>query len=70
MGDIRYATSFYDFDVAKMAVQELLKQCFEDKIAGWLLTGYSDVLVLRADMEKAIGYGYRRQDRELYEGLK
>ena len=69
MGDIRYATSFYDFDVAKMAVQELLKQCFEDKIAGWLLTGYSDVLVLRADMEKAIGYGYRRQDRELYEGL-
>ena len=52
-----------------MAVQELLKQCFEDKIAGWLLTGYSDVLVLRADMEKAIGYGYRRQDRELYEGL-
>lgn len=69
MRDIRYATSFYDFGVAKMAVQELLNQYFEDKIVGWLLTGHNDVLVLCADMEKAIGYGYRRQDRKLYEGL-
>lgn len=69
MSDIRYATSFYDFDVAKMAVQELLKQFFEEKIAGWLLSTYSDVLVLCADMEKGIGYGYRWQDKELYEGL-
>lgn len=69
MSDIRYATSFYDFDIAKMAVQELLRQCFEEKIVGWLLCSYNDVLVLCADMEKGIGYGYRKQDKELYEGL-
>lgn len=69
MSDIQYATSFYDFDIAKMAVQTLLKQCFEEKIAGWLLGACSDVLVLRADMGKGIGYGYRKQDNELYEGL-
>lgn len=69
MSDIRYATSFYDFDIAKMAVQELLRQCFEEKIAGWLLCSYNDVLVICADMEKGIGYGYRKQDKELYEGL-
>ena len=69
MSDIRYATSFYDFDVAKMAVQELLKQYFEEKIAGWLVSVYHDVLVLCADVGKEIGYGYRKQDNELYEGL-
>ena len=69
MSDIQYATSFYDFDIAKVAIQTLLKQCFEEKIADWLLCAYSDVLVLCADMGKALGYGYRKQDKELYEGL-
>lgn len=70
MSDIQYATSFYDFDIAKMAVQTLLKQRFEEKIADWLVCACSDVLVLCADMGKEIGYGYRKRDNKLYEGLR
>lgn len=46
-----------------------MKQHFEEKIAGWLVSIYNDVLVLCADVGKEIGYGYRKQDNELYEGL-
>ena len=69
LGDIKFATSFYDYGIAKMAVQSMLEQCYEEKIAGWLTGIQSDILVLRADMGKKIGYGYRREDDELHEGL-
>ena len=67
--DIRFATSFYDYQVARMAVRSMLEQCYEEKIAAWLTGIYSDVLVLRADIGKGIGYGYRREDNEIHEGL-
>lgn len=70
ISDIRYATSFYDYEIAKMAVLSLLRQCFENRIADWLLCAYSDVLVLCADTGREIGYGYRREDDELHEGLR
>lgn len=35
--DIRYATSFYDFEIAAGAVQALLKQYYEERIAAWLV---------------------------------
>lgn len=69
MSDIRYATSFYDFKIAKAAVKSLLEQCYEGKIARWLLSSYEDILVLHTDFRRAIGYGYRREDDTLHEGL-
>lgn len=68
-GDIRYATSFYDFEVAAAAVQSMLKQYYEEKIAAWLLSVTDDVLVLTADFSRSIGYGYRRNDDRVHEGL-
>ena len=68
-GDIRYATSFYDFEIALSAVQSLLAQYYEEKIAVWLLSAVSDVLVLSADLNQSIGYGYRREDDRVHEGL-
>lgn len=69
MSDIRYATSFYDFDMAKMAVKSLLEQCYEEQIAAWLLSACEDVLVLHTDLKRSIGYGYRKEDGLLREGL-
>jgi hypothetical protein len=68
-GDIRYATSFYDFEVAAAAVQSMLKQYYEEKIATWLLSVTDDVLVLTANLNSSIGYGYRRDDDRVHEGL-
>lgn len=68
-GDIRYATSFYDFEVAAAAVQSMLKQYYEEKIATWLLSVTDDVLVLTANLNRIIGYGYRRDDDRVHEGL-
>lgn len=68
-GDIRYATSFYDFEIAADAVQSLLKQYYEEKIAVWLLSVTDDVLVLTANLNRSIGYGYRRDDDRVHEGL-
>lgn len=70
ISDIKYATSFYDYEIAKMAVLSLLRQCFENRIVDWLLSAYSDVLVLCADMGQEIGYGYCKEDDELHEGLR
>lgn len=70
LSDIRFATSFYDYRIAKMAIQSMLEQCYEEKIAVWLTGIYSDVLVLKTDTGKKIGYGYRREDDELHEGLR
>ncbi len=68
-GDIRYATSFYDFEIASAAVQSLLKQYYEEKIVSWLLSAIDDVLVLSANLNRSIGYGYRRDDDRVHEGL-
>lgn len=51
------------------AVQSLLAQYYEEKIAVWLLSAVSDVLVLSADLNQSIGYGYRREDDRVHEGL-
>ena len=50
--DLRFATSFYDYRIAKMAVQSMLEQCYEEKIAAWLTGIHSDFLVLKSDTGK------------------
>lgn len=69
ISDIRYATSFYDFSIAKAAVIKLLRQNYEDRVASWLMSVENDILVLQKDLGMGLGYGYRKQDMTLYEGL-
>ena len=67
--DLRYATSFYDFAIARAAIVTLLKQCYEERIMHWLLSVGEDMLVLQKDFGKGIGYGYCREDMVLRENL-
>lgn len=67
--DLRYATSFYDFAIARTAIVALLKQCYEEKVENWLMSVGDDKLVLQKDFGKGIGYGYCREDMVLRENL-
>lgn len=69
MSDIKYATSFYDFSVAKKAIINLLKQSYEEQLITWLMSVGDDVLVLQNDLETKLGYGYRKRDMALCENL-
>ena len=67
--DLRYATSFYDFTIARSAIVALMKQCYEEKVKNWLLSVEDDMLVLQKDFGRGIGYGYCRDDMVLCENL-
>lgn len=67
--DLKYATSFYDFTIARAAIVTLLKQCYEEKVKDWLLAVGDDMLILQKDFGKGIGYGYCREDMILRENL-
>lgn len=69
MSDIRYATSFYDFEIASAAVRSLLRQNYEDRISAWLMSAGDDILVLCKNFNSGIGYGYCREDDKVHEGL-
>ena len=44
--DIRYATSFWDMEVAVAVAQEMMRRFFDEEIAFWLRGSYSDCLPL------------------------
>lgn len=44
--DIRYATSFWDMEVAVAVAQEIMRMFFDEEIAFWLRSSYSDCLPL------------------------
>lgn len=67
--DLKYATSFYDFAIARTAIVALLKQCYEEKVENWLLSVGDDKLVLQKDFGEGIGYGYCRENMVLRENL-
>ena len=67
--DLKYATSCYDFTIARAAIVTLLKQCYEEKVKDWLLAVGDDMLILQKDFGKGIGYGYCREDMILRENL-
>lgn len=69
LDDIGFATSFWDLEVAKAAVEGVLKQCFDTQILSWLRRKDSDSLSVFGKFNKAIGYGFRKGDQKLYENL-
>lgn len=70
MEDIRFATSFWDMEIAQAVVQELLKRNYDAEVAGWLCMKGSDYLPVYGRFPKSIGYGFRKGDCRLKEDLK
>lgn len=70
MEDIRFATSFWDMEIAQAVVQELLQRNYDEEIAGWLRMKGSDCLPLYGRFSKSIGYGLKKGDNSLKEDLR
>lgn len=68
--DIRYATSYWDTEVAAAAVQGIMRHFFDSDIAYWLRCSYSDCLPLFGRFQKTVGYGFRKGEECLEENLK
>lgn len=68
--DIRYATSFWDMEVAIVIAHEMMKTFFDKEIESWLRNNYSDYLPLIKKYDKSIGYGFRKGENTLWENLK
>jgi len=67
--DIQYATSYHDIEIAKIVVKSILKYQFDNVVKEWLLSTYTDILVLSGRFRRSIGYGYKKNDESLFENL-
>ncbi|MFR0985254.1 MAG: RNase A-like domain-containing protein [Frisingicoccus sp.] len=70
MEDIRFATSFWDMEIAQAVVQELLQRNYDEEIAGWLRMKGRDCLPLYGRFPRSIGYGLKKGDNRLKEDLR
>lgn len=68
--DIRYATSFWDMEIATAVTQGIMKQFYDDEIAYWLKGKYCDTLSLISNFPKTVGYGFKKGEEGLEENLK
>ena len=68
--DIRYATSYWDYETARAVAISMMRRFYDNEISGWLQTGHEDCLALFAGFRRAIGYGYRKGEGTLQENLK
>lgn len=68
--DIRFATSFWDMEVATAIAQEMMRTFFECEIKDWLRAKNSDSLSLIKNYKKTVGYGFRKGEDILRENLK
>lgn len=68
--DIRYATSFWDMEVAVTVAQEMMRNFFDEEIAIWLRGSYSDCLPLVKRFKTTVGYGIRKGEDRLWENLR
>lgn len=58
--DIRFATSFWDMEVAIAVAQGIMRQFYDEEIAYWLRGKYSDVLPLASCFPETVGYIKKR----------
>lgn len=68
--DIRYATSFWDMEVAIAVAQGLMRKYYDSKISYWLKNDYDDCLPLTGRFCKTVGYGFKKGEERLEENLK
>lgn len=68
--DIRYATSFWDMEVALAVAQGIMRMFYDDEIAYWLKGKYCDILPMIARFPKTVGYGFKKGEEVLEEDLR
>lgn len=68
--DIRYATSYWDVEVANAVVSGIMRKCFDSSITAWLKYGCSDWISLVGQFQGSIGYGFRKGEEKLEENVK
>ena len=68
--DIRYATSYWDRDVADAVVKGIMKSFFDPGITTWLRYGGDDCISLVGHFSRTIGYGFRKGEERLEENLR
>lgn len=68
--DIRFATSFWDMEVATAIAQEMMQTFYESEIKEWLRGKDRDSLSLIKNFKKTVGYGFRKGEDILRENLK
>lgn len=67
--DIRYATSYWDYEIAKAITYRMMCQFYDTEISDWLRKNYSDCLPLFGRFKKTIGYGFKKGEEVLEENL-
>ncbi|MCX4317996.1 MAG: hypothetical protein OSJ52_15410 [Lachnospiraceae bacterium] len=68
--DIRYATSYWDVEVANAVVSGIMRQFFDSSIAAWLKYKGSDWISLIGQFPRTVGYGFRKGEEKLEENLR
>lgn len=68
--EVKFATSFYDMEMARIVTVGLMRISYESQIKLWLLSSASDILLLRGRSRAGIGYGYQKGDGRLHENLR
>ncbi len=68
--DIRYATSYWDAEVANAVVSGIMRKFFDSTITAWLKYKGSDWLSLVGQFQETVGYGFRKGEEKLEENLR
>ena len=68
--DIRYATSYWDVEVANAVVSGIMRKFFDSSITAWLKYSGSDWISLVGQFQGSIGYGFRKGEEKLEENLR
>ena len=68
--DIRYATSYWDAEVANAVVSGIMRKFFDSTITAWLKYKGSDWISLVGRFQETVGYGFRKGEEKLEENLR
>ena len=68
--DIRYATSYWDVNVAAAVASGLMRKFYDSDIVFWLKNSSNDYISLIGRFPQTIGYGFRKGEDRLNENLR
>lgn len=68
--DIKFATSYWDVEVAIAVAQSMMHRYYDSEIKYWLVSNHWDKLTLQAKFKKSLGYGFRKGQERLEENLR
>lgn len=68
--DIRYATSYWDVNVAAAVASGLMRKFYDSDIVFWLKNSSNDYISLIGRFPQTIGYGLRKGEDRLNENLR